>query len=100
VTGLYSAMAGRLANGEPHVRFRPRGHSMEPLIRDRQEVVVWRLRPGDPVTVGMIVLAKVQGKVYLHLVSAVDGDRVQISNNHGHVNGWTSRDKIYGRYVR
>jgi hypothetical protein len=98
--GLYSAMAARLDQGEPSVTFRPRGHSMEPLIRDGQSVTVRKLQAGDPVTPGMIVLAKVKGRVYLHLVSAVDGDRIQISNNHNHVNGWTTRDRIYGKYVR
>lgn len=42
-----------------------------------------------------VVLAKVKGRYWLHKISAIDGDRVQISNNHGHVNGWTRRDKVY-----
>ena len=45
---------------------------------------------------GDIVLARVKGNVYLHLISALDARRVQISNNQGRVNGWTSRDKVYG----
>ena len=34
----------------------------------------------------------------MHLVSAVDAtrDRVQISNNRGRVNGWTSHARVYG----
>lgn len=28
--------------------------------------------------------------------TAIEGDRYQISNNHGHINGWTTRTKIYG----
>jgi hypothetical protein len=32
----------------------------------------------------------------LHLVSAVDGDRVQISNNKGRVNGWVNKAAIHG----
>ena len=48
--------------------------------------------------VGDIVLARVAGTVYLHLVSAVDQarKRVQISNNHGRINGWTSHDRVFG----
>jgi hypothetical protein len=40
----------------------------------------------------------VAGTVYLHLVSAVDQarKRVQISNNRGRVNGWTSHDRVFG----
>ncbi len=69
---------------------------MVPLIRSRQVVTV---APVDAtrVEVGDIVLAKVAGTVYLHLVSAVDAaGRVQISNNRGRINGWTGRAKIYG----
>ncbi len=43
-----------------------------------------------------MVPAKVKGRHYLHLGSAIGGDRIQISNNHGYVNGWTYRNKIYG----
>lgn len=49
----------------------------------------------DPVK-GEVVLCKVRGNQYLHIVSAVKGDQFQISNNHGHVNGWTSRKNVYG----
>lgn len=77
--------------------FRPSGSSMVPLIRSRQQVIV---APVDPskVEVGDIVLARVAGTVYLHLVSSVDlaRKRVQISNNRGRVNGWTSHDRVFG----
>ncbi|MFC5890309.1 S26 family signal peptidase [Kitasatospora sp. CM 4170] len=70
---------------------------MVPLIRSRQQVVVApvdpsKLEPGD------IVLARVAGTVYLHLVSALDParKRVQISNNRGRINGWTTHDRVYG----
>ncbi|MFD0351359.1 hypothetical protein ACFQ0M_45595 [Kitasatospora aburaviensis] len=51
-----------------------------------------KLEPGD------IVLARVAGTVYLHLVSALDParKRVQISNNRGRINGWTTHDRVYG----
>ena len=69
---------------------------MVPLINSRQLVTV---APVDPakVEVGDIVLAKVAGAVYLHLVSALDNrGRIQISNNRGHVNGWTTQARVYG----
>ncbi|MFJ6048676.1 S26 family signal peptidase [Streptomyces sp. NPDC092307] len=94
--GALDAVAGRVAGGAT-VEFRPTGSSMVPLIRSRQRVVVApvdpaRLKPGD------IVLARVAGTVYLHLVSAVDfaRKRVQISNNRGRVNGWTGHDRVFG----
>ncbi|GJF31046.1 hypothetical protein KNE206_37460 [Kitasatospora sp. NE20-6] len=93
---MLDAVAGRVAGGAT-VEFRPSGSSMVPLIRSRQRVVV---APVDPSTlqVGDIVLARVSGTVYLHLVSAVDRARrrVQISNNRGRVNGWTGHDRVFG----
>ncbi|MEW2356320.1 hypothetical protein [Spirillospora sp. NPDC029432] len=89
-------MAERVAGGTT-VEFRPTGTSMTPLIRSRQRVTV---APVDPakVEVGDIVLARVAGTVYLHLVSSVDTARrrVQISNNRGRINGWTSHDRVFG----
>ncbi|MFD4866114.1 GNAT family N-acetyltransferase [Streptomyces sp. NPDC058412] len=94
--GMLDTQADRIGRGET-VEFRPTGGSMEPLIRSRQRV---RVAPADPasVEVGDIVLARVSGTVYLHLVSAVDAPRrrVQISNNHGRVNGWTGYDRVLG----
>src|SRR5436190_16275641 len=92
--GMMELMATRVATGAT-VEFRPTGSSMVPLIRSRQLVTV---APVDPakVQVGDIVLARVAGTVYLHLVSAIDGGRVQISNNRGRVNGWTSHARVFG----
>ena len=44
---------------------------------------------------------RVAGTVYLHLVSAIDhaAKRVQISNNRGRINGWTSHDRVFGLCV-
>jgi hypothetical protein len=90
------AIAARVASGAT-VEFRPTGNSMVPLIQSRQNV---RVEPVDAtkVEVGDIVLVRVAGTTYLHLVSAVDRDRarVQISNNRGRVNGWTTHARVYG----
>lgn len=86
-----------LSDGAEQVIIKPRGHSMEPLIMDRQQVTIRRLLDSDILAVGDIVLARVRGHIYLHKVTAISGDRVQISNNHGHVNGWTHRDRVVGR---
>lgn len=45
---------------------------------------------------GSIVLCKVHGHQYLHLISAISGNRYQISNNRGHINGWCSDNAIFG----
>lgn len=93
---MLDAAAGRVAAGST-VELRPSGSSMTPLIRSRQRVTVVPVDPAK-LEVGDIVLARVSGAVYLHLVSAVDTarKRVQISNNHGRVNGWTSHDRVFG----
>ncbi len=58
------------------------------------------MAPVDPtkLDIGDIVLARVAGTVYLHLVSSVDPARrrVQISNNRGRVNGWTNHERVFG----
>jgi hypothetical protein len=94
--GAMEAHAALVAEGRV-VEFRPSGSSMVPLIRSRQLVTV---APVDPalVQVGDIVLVRVAGSTYLHLVSAVDtaAGRVQIGNNRGRVNGWTNHARVYG----
>jgi hypothetical protein len=94
--GVLDAVAGRVAGGAT-VEFKPSGSSMVPLIRSRQSVVVAPVNPAK-LEVGDIVLARVAGTVYLHLVSSLDPtrNRVQISNNRGRVNGWTSHDRVFG----
>ena len=51
----------------------------------------------DDLAVGDIVLCRVRGKVYLHLVKAKSDGRVLIGNNRGGINGWTRA--VYGRAI-
>lgn len=48
------------------------------------------------IKVGDIVLCKVKGNEYLHLVKAISGPRFQIGNNRGFINGWISASAIFG----
>jgi hypothetical protein len=41
-------------------------------------------------------LCKVKGNQYLHLIKAMQADRIQIGNNRGGINGWITRRQIYG----
>lgn len=86
----------KLKNGET-VSFRPRGNSMAPKINSGYLVTVSPLQA--PPEKWNIVLCKVNGRQYLHLVTAVKGGQFQISNNHGYINGWTTIDNIYGRVI-
>lgn len=73
------------------VTFRPRGHSMTPIIRDRQSVTV---APADEASAGDVVLCRVSGRQYLHRVKAVGLRGFLISRADGRENGWTKA--IYG----
>lgn len=79
VTGYGNSMVPKLYSGETVV--------MEPVTEDTE------LHKGD------IVLAKVKGHYYCHLISAIRGNSYQISNNHKHANGWVSRKNIFGIMV-
>lgn len=81
------------------VRFRPRGNSMMPQINSGDLCTVSPLLNGRLPLPGEVVLCKVNGREYLHKVSAVlsaDPPRYLIKNNKGHVNGWTKLENIYG----
>ena len=93
--GWASHYIERLRKGET-VSFRPRGNSMSGRIESGQLCTV---EPVDAaaIKVGDLVLCKVRGREYLHLVKAVQGSRFQIGNNRGHINGWISAGAIFGR---
>lgn len=70
---------------------------MEPRVIDGATVHLEPIKLED-LAVGDVVLCKVKGRVFLHLVKAVDKSRVLIGNNKGYTNGWTGT--VYGRAVR
>lgn len=77
------------------VQFRPHGNSMQGRIESGQLVTVAAVF--REIVVGDIVLCKVEGKQWLHLVTAIGGDgRYQISNNKGHINGWCTLPNVFG----
>ncbi|CAN5561712.1 hypothetical protein BH11BAC5_BH11BAC5_44480 [soil metagenome] len=84
----------QLKGGET-VQLRPRGNSMKGKIASGQLVTVEpisdrQLQKGD------IVLCKVNGSQYLHIIKAIQGERFQIGNNIGRINGWINIHSIYG----
>lgn len=94
--GWASSYIESLQKGET-VKFRPKGNSMSGKVESGQLCTVV---PSDELAVGDIVLCKVNGQQYLHLIKAVQGDRFKIGNNRGRINGWTSRNCIYGKLVK
>ena len=81
----------KLISGES-VEFKPSGHSMEPLVMNKQRVTIV---PTKVAKVDDIVLCKVKGKYYLHKVLAIGIRGYLIGNNKGYINGWTHN--IFGR---
>jgi len=84
----------KLQAGET-IQFKPRGNSMKGKIDSGNQVTVepisdQELKKGD------IVLCKVKGHEYLHLIKAIKGKQYQIGNNRGRINGWISIKAIFG----
>jgi hypothetical protein len=88
----------QLQRGET-VSFRPRGHSMRGKVNNGDLVTCEPVGERE-LEVGDIVLCKVGGQQYLHLIKAIRGPSYQIGNNRGGINGWISRNGIFGILVR
>ena len=84
----------KLNSGET-VQFRPRGNSMKGKIESGQLVTVEPISNRE-LQKGDIVLCKVNGKQYLHLIKAIQGGRYQIGNNIGSINGWVNINSVFG----
>jgi len=96
--GWATAYIAKLKNGEA-VQFRPRGHSMAGKIESGQLCTVEPVKDCLSLRKGDIVLCKVNGAEYLHLIKAVNGARFQIGNNRGRINGWIGANSIFGKCV-
>jgi len=96
--GWASSYIEKLQAGET-VSFRPRGNSMVGKIEAGQLCTVEPVAV-ESLEVGDIVLCKVNGSEYLHLIKAIQGPRFQIGNNRGRINGWITAKSIFGRCIR
>ena len=73
------------------------GQSMTPILKSGQPAVVAPVTAETPLRKNAVVFCKVAGHYYLHKITAIRNDTTfQISNNHGHANGWIGRHCIYG----
>ena len=76
------------------------GNSMLPLLKSRQPVICEPVTDDTTLKKKDIVLCKVRGHYYLHLIHAIRNDKEYlIGNNRGHMNGWVSKNQIYGKVV-
>lgn len=97
--GWASQYIEKLKNKET-VSFRPRGHSMKGKIESGQLCTVAHIQDDSELNVGDIVLCKVNGNQYLHLIKAIQGKRFQIGNNRSGINGWITANQIYGLLIK
>lgn len=87
----------KLSKGET-IKYREKGNSMLPLIKSGELLTAIPTTVAD-LEVGDICFCRVKGSTLTHLVTAKDTQgRVQISNNKGHVNGWTKT--VFGKIVK
>lgn len=97
--GWATSYIAKLKNGET-VQFRPRGHSMKGKIESGQLCTVEPIEDFATLEKGDIVLCKVNGNQYIHLIKASDGKRFQIGNSRGGINGWVGTNAIFGKCVK
>ena len=72
---------------------KPSGNSMKGKVESGSKVTIEPIEL-DKLEIGDIVLCKVKGKHYLHLIKAKGKSGFLIGNNRGGTNGWTKN--IYG----
>lgn len=93
-----SITAEHLQNGETCI-VTGYGNSMTPKLKSGESVIMEPVTEETILKKGDIVLCKVNGNYYCHLISSIRGNSYQISNNHKHVNGWVSKNNIFGRMI-
>ena len=77
------------------------GNSMTPVLKNKQAVICAPVTQETVLKKKDIVLAKARGHYYLHFIHGVkgNGEEFLIGNNHGHMNGWVSRNCVFGKVV-
>ena len=76
-----------------------KGNSMTPKIKSGQKHLLAPVKKWEDCNVEDIVYVKIKGICVTHLVTAKDPIKgCQISNNHGHVNGWSKQ--IFGKVIQ
>lgn len=89
----------KLTQGEI-VQIRPRGNSMTGKVDDGDLVTITPLNESVELDKGDVVLCRVKGHDYLHLIKAVSDGRYLIGNNRGGINGWAGRNSIFGKVIK
>lgn len=91
-----SFIAELLQNGKTIEKYKEAGNSMLPILKSRQPVTLEPVTDETSLKKDDIVFCKVKGNYYTHKISKIRRKQYQISNNRGFVNGWVTKDKIFG----
>jgi len=70
---------------------------MKPKINSGDRITI---SPTKDIKKGDIVFCKVKGNFYVHIIKAIQGDKYLIGNNKGRINGWTSKNNIFGKVIK
>lgn len=81
------------------VTINPKGNSMTPRIVSGAAITLAPVTDPETLKRGDVVLVSIGRTIYVHLITAITKDLVQISNAHGHVNGWTNKKNVYGKVI-
>jgi hypothetical protein len=93
------ATAEHLKNGETCI-VTGIGNSMTPILKSHQDVICKPVTEDTELHKRDIVLSKVNGHYYLHLIHAIKNDsQYLIGNNHGRMNGWVNKSNVFGKVV-
>ena len=81
------------------------GNSMTPILKSRQPVICIPVTDEVELKKRDIVMCKVNGHFYLHLIWSVkrgknNCEQFLIGNNHNHANGTIGRQHIFGKVVQ
>jgi hypothetical protein len=80
------------------VQIRPLGGSMRGRVESGRLVTLAPVAASE-LRVNDIVLVQWKGNYLLHLIMAIDCDRILIGNNLGRENGWATRADVRGRVI-
>jgi len=99
-SGLENRISAEHLKAGEVIKVTGKGQSMTPILKSGQPVICVPVTDKTLLDKRDIVLCKVNGHYYLHLIwSLKPGDRFLIGNNHNHPNGVISRKNIFGKVV-
>jgi phage repressor protein C with HTH and peptisase S24 domain len=97
--GNWASFAIEILKAGEMAKVKPRGNSMLPIIKSGSTVTLKPIN-NDEIKTNDIVLVRVKGNVYLHLVKAIQDKRYLIGNNRGRINGWVGYNSIFGKAIK